>query len=224
MTSIIRKLTDVIFTKSGTYRDRYGKNCQSQSLDFRRNAKGIFLGELPKKYAELVDLIPGNRVVEVGAGEGVLSLAVSAKKEAVRAIDFTPLRHQKGQEIKAAWAALGKDVDRCELVLGDVFDNPALLDGFDTLVACRVIYYFRERTELFFEMVSSRMNYVVLVGNGRRSKRHARGHVSKDLGEYARLSTTEGMREILEKYGYEIITEINDNDPVVIGKRREPLT
>lgn len=223
MAGILRKLKDVIFTKSGQYSDRYGKNCQSQSLDFRRNASGIFRGELPKKYVELVDLIPGERVVEVGAGEGVLSLAVSAKKQAVRAIDYTPLRHEKGKEIKAAWAGLGKDVDRCELVLGDVFDDPSLLDGFDTLVACRVIYYFGERTDLFFEMVSARMNYIVLVGNGRRAKRHARGHVSKDLGDSARLSTPDGMREILEKYGYEIVTEIRDNDPVVIGKRKIAL-
>ena len=223
MASFLRKLKDVIITKSGKYNDRYGKNCQSQSLDFRRNAKGIFRGELPRKYTELVDLVPGDRVVEVGAGEGVLALAVSARKKAVRAIDYTPLRHEKGKEIKAAWAALGKDVERCELVLGDVFEHPELLDCFDTLVACRVIYYFRDRTDLFFEMVSSRMNYIVLVGNSRRAKRHSRGHVSKDLGEYARLSTSDGMREILERYGYEIVVDIRDNDPVVIGKRREPL-
>ncbi len=223
MASFLQKLKDVIFTKSGQYNDRYGKNCSSQSLDFRRNAKGIFRGELPKKYRELVDLIPGEKVVEVGAGEGVLSLAVSANKKAVRAIDYTPLRHEKGKEIQAAWAGLGKDVSRCELVLGDVFDDPSLLDGFDTLIACRVIYYFGDRTDLFFDMVAQRMNYVVLVGNGRRAKRHARGHVSKDLGEAARLSTPEGMREILERYGYEIVTEIRDNDPVVIGKRKQAL-
>jgi len=224
MASIFSKLKDVLLTKSGQYSDRYGKNCKSQSLDFRRNAASIFRGELPKKYLELVNLIPGERVVEVGAGEGVLSLAVSATKTAVRAIDYTPLRHEKGKEIQAAWRALGKDVDKCELVLGDVFDHPELLDGFDTLVACRVIYYFRERTDLFMELVSERLNNIVLVGNGRRAKRHARGHISKDLGAYARLSTVDGMREILEKWGYEVVTEIRDNDPVVIGKRRVQLT
>lgn len=223
MASIFRKLKDILITKSGQYRDRYGKNCKSQSLDFRRNAAAIFRGELPEKYTELVGMIPGERVVEVGAGEGVLALAVSANKQAVRAIDFTPLRHEKGKEIQAAWRALGKDVDRCELVLGDVFEDPSLLDGFDTLVASRVIYYFGERTDLFMELVSARVNNIVLVGNSRRAKRYARGHVSKDLGDAARLSTPEGMRDILEKWGYEVVLETFDHDPTVIGKRKVPL-
>ena len=212
-----------VFAKPAHYAERYGARGRSQSLDFRRNAKTIFRGELPKKYQGLVDLIPGDRVVEVGAGEGVLSMELSAHKKAVRAIDYTPMRHTKGQEIKAAWEALGKDVSRCELVLGDVFDHPELLDGFDTLLACRVIYYFGDRINPFMEMVSSRMNYICLIGNGRRSRRYERGHVSADLGEGAYLSTPKGMREILEKYGYDITFERSEGDPVVIGKRKVQL-
>jgi hypothetical protein len=59
------------------------------SLAYRTNRKAIWRGDIPEKYTRLVDLVPGKRVLELGAAEGVLSLLLAQKKEKVFALDGT---------------------------------------------------------------------------------------------------------------------------------------
>ncbi|MCB1385698.1 MAG: class I SAM-dependent methyltransferase [Hyphomicrobiales bacterium] len=208
--------------KYADYEKRYGEMCDSLSIDFRRNYNELMQGSVPKKYARLVQYVPGSSVVEVGAGEGVLSLAMSMKKDRVRAIDFTPVRHQAGKDLQSSWSSSGIAVENCELVLGDVLSNPELMDGFETLVACRVIYYFTDRIDAFMEEVSKRCKFVCLIANKRRERHFEAGRESPDLGKYAYYSTTPGMIDLLERHGYEILNCHREagEDPIVVGRRR----
>ena len=205
--------------RPGDYAKRYGDACDSTSVDHRRNMALLNKGEIPNRFRELVSFVPGDRIVDLGAGEGILGLALCGERSLIRSIDLTPVRYEAGLELLEHWRSLGRDVSRSELVLGDALANPELLDGFDTLVASRVIYYFRERIDPFMTIVSQKFRYVVLVGNGGRNKNAANGKVPKDIGPYITYSTPEGMRELLVRHGFEIISEgTADGDPVVVGR------
>ncbi len=208
-----------LFSKSGDYRARYGKAGGSNSVDYRRNRRLLRAGELPRKHRELAALIPGDSVVDVGAGEGLLALALAENKARVRAIDVTPRRHDSGRELLQLWRDKGRDVDHVEMILGDALDDPGLIEGFDTLVASRVIYYFGDRIDPFMDAARARVAHVCLVGNPSRNRRYARGKVPADIGENVRYSTPRGMRELLQRHGFEIVTEADIGDPVVIGRR-----
>lgn len=60
---------------------RAGAASKSGSLEYRKNRNAIWQANVPNKYTRLLDLIPGQRVLELGAAEGVLSLLL-AKEQA----------------------------------------------------------------------------------------------------------------------------------------------
>ncbi len=219
--SLIARLSG-LFAKSGDYKARYGKSGGSNSVDYRQNRRLLRAGNLPQKHHDLAALIPGDSVADVGAGEGLLALALAPLKSRVRAIDVTPRRHESGKELLALWAEMGRDVAHVEMLLGDALADPSLIEGFDTLVASRVIYYFGDRIDPFMDAARARVGHVCLVGNPSRNRRYARGKLPADIGENVRYSTPAGMRELLERHGFEIITDTDIGDPVVIGRQRKP--
>ena len=127
------------------------------------------------KFERLIPILPGNSVVEIGAAEGILSLTLSPYKEKVLAIDIAPIRHQRGLKLKERWLELGKPVQNCEMILADIFSKPEVLQGFDTLVASRVIYYFGDRLDEFMEHVRMNVRFVCFVGNETRAKLYKKG-------------------------------------------------
>ena len=63
---------------------------------------------------------------------------------------------------------------------------------------------------------------VLLCGNRKRAERlEASGgpDPNSKLGEYERFASEGGMREILERYGYEIAEVVREADPIVVGAR-----
>ena len=69
------------------------------SLAYRNNRKAIWRGNIPEKYTRLVDLVPGQRILELGAAEGVLSLLLAQKKEKVFALELKEERHEEARNV-----------------------------------------------------------------------------------------------------------------------------
>src|SRR4249920_3029677 len=95
----------------------------SGSLAYRANRKAIWRGDIPEKYTRLVDLVPGQRILELGAAEGVLSLLLAQKKEKVFALELKEERHEEARNLKTSWQERGLDVGRCEMVLGNIMEH-----------------------------------------------------------------------------------------------------
>ncbi len=210
----LRRLT----SKPGDYSRRYGKRGGSNSVDYRRNRRRLHQGRVPEKFTRLAEIMPGNSVVDVGAGEGILGLVLAATKSRVRTIDLTPRRHASGMALRQDWRKLGRRVENCEMVLGDALSRPDLLDGFDTLVASRVVYYFGPRLDPFMAEAARRVKYVCLIGNPSRNRRYAKHGPPADIGEDVFYSTPQGMQELLHRHGFEIVHSDTISDPVVIGR------
>ena len=205
----------------GDYRRRYGDTYKPHSVDYRQNRRLVRSGIAPAKTRRIAALVPGDTIVDVGAGEGILALELAAVKARVRAIDITPRRHRTAQKLQQTWAGLGRKVDNCEMILGDAVVDPSLMDGFDTLIASHVIYYFRDQIDPFLAEAAKRVRFVCLVGNATRNRRYAGGRTPFDIGEYIIYSTPQGMRALMERHGFEIVEVADVGDPVVIGKRIE---
>jgi 2-polyprenyl-3-methyl-5-hydroxy-6-metoxy-1,4-benzoquinol methylase len=205
-------------TERANYVDRYGYGqCRHLLRIDGENEAAVMQGAIPRNLEWIVPMVPGRTVLEVGAGEGILSLALAGEKEHVIGIDMTPVRHEKAKEIQSAWRELGRDVDRCEFVLGDVFENRHLFKGVDTVVACHVIYYFIDRLEEFMKLISENVRYACFIGNAGRARHYKEGDHSRLQGqEY--YSTLEGMTEILERHGFSIAFSSEERAPIVIGE------
>lgn len=194
------------------------------SLEFRRNADLILRGKIPSKYTRLVDLVPGDRVLEIGAAEGVLALLLAGRKKEVIALELGEERHQWALRLQAHWASRGRDVGRCRMVQGDIRDHLDLLETVDTLVAVRMIYYLQEDIEAVFEHVGRHVRNVVLCGNRGRARRSRDPNCKpRDaVDPFNGYASLEGMTSLLESCGYAVTPTLTDGDPVVVGVKRMP--
>jgi hypothetical protein len=193
----------------------------SGSLAYRTNRKAIWNGDIPEKYARLVDLVPGQRILELGAAEGVLSLLLAQNKEKVFALEMKRERHEEALRLKSSWQERGLDVGRCEMVLGNIKDRLHLLKSVDTLLAVRSIYYLRGDLTEVFDAIGRHVPNVVLCGNRNRARKYVESHGNPDdpLGKANYYATLEGMTALLEGCGYAIVTSIAEGDPIVIGAK-----
>jgi hypothetical protein len=201
------------------YPERYGTHTKSQSLEYDAHRDRHWNGEIVETYQRLLPIIPGRSVVEIGAAEGIMSLSIALNKDRVRSIEITPVRHQRAVELRDRWLELGKPVSNCEMMMADVFADPTVIHGFDTLYASRVIYYFGERLEGFMQNVARSNRFVVFVGNESRQRAYRKGR-NKEVGEYAKYTSLEGLIELVSRHGYNVVNTINTGDPVVVGERR----
>jgi SAM-dependent methyltransferase len=188
------------------------------SLAYRNNSGAIWRGEVPVKYTRLLDLVPGERVLELGAAEGVLALLLAQRKQKVLALELKQHRHEEALRLQAFWQQSGRDVARCEMVLGNIKDRFDLLAAVDTLVAVRSIYHLREDIDLVFDAVGRQVKNVVLCGNRLRAQHYREGTPSTNGdGDFNYFASLEGMSALLEDRGYSIVRTIAEGDPIVIG-------
>ncbi len=170
--------------------------------------------------------MPGDRVLELGAAEGVLSLLLARTKAKVIALEMRKYRHEEALELQAHWRAKRIDVDRCTMVLGNIKDRLDLLGQVDTLLAVRSIYYLphylRDDAERVFEHVSKHVRHVVLCGNRGRAQLYfeANGKPDDKLGELNFYASLEGMTQLLKDWGYAIVKTVADDDPIVVGANK----
>jgi SAM-dependent methyltransferase len=183
------------------------------SLAYRKNRDAIWNGSVPEKYTRLVPYVSGERILEIGAAEGVLSLLLAATRDVI-ALEMRPERVAEGVALQNQWRKLGIPVDRCRFAIGDIRDRLELLEGVDMIVAVRSIYYLRDDTQAFVSQ--AKVPTFLMCGNKGRAASWARGE-EDGLGKYNFYASVEGMTQLLKTAGYEITTVVTEGDPIVIG-------
>ncbi len=198
----------------------YGK-VKKPAIAYRKNEEEILKGNPPEKYTRILPFVPGNRVLEIGAAESVLSLLLARTKEMVYALDKSEYRIQKGKELQKTWRKLGYSVDNCRIIHGGIEDQMDLLDDVDTIIAVRVIYHFREEIDLdeLFRVFAKKVKHVVLVGNKDKSNDFYRlgGDFETSPIPFNYYATAEGMVALLERNGFTITEKLTEGDPIVTG-------
>lgn len=191
------------------------------SLAYRRNEAAIRDGHPPEKYRRLLPYISGRRILELGSAEGVLALLLADRdpEAEVTALEVHPERHASALALKARWRAIGRRVDGCTLVEGDIRERLDLLEGVDTVVAVRMIYHLRGAAPVVCAAIGAVVPSIVLVGNPNRARWPASSPGAAELGAYNRYAGVPGMRELLEHAGYTVGVVISEGDPIVTGDR-----
>ena len=189
------------------------------SLEYRKNKDAIKKGDIPAKYTRLLKFITGERILELGAAEGVLSLLLAERNHKVYALELRPERHEEAKTLQRLWQSQGRDVSGCEMVLGDIRQRRELLPKVDTLVAVRSIYYLRDQVDDVFAEVGKHVKRVVLCGNKNRAKTYfdAGGNPTDNLGRFNFYASIEGMTQVLVNAGYTIEETVLEGDPIVVG-------
>lgn len=188
------------------------------SLAYRKNEASILRGDVPAKYTRLLPHIDGDRILEIGSAEGVLALLLARAGKAVTAIEKRPGRHDAALELDRAWSRLYRYVPPA-FVNGSIGDRLDLLEGVDTLVAIRMIYYLRADLDRVFEAVSAMVPTVVLCGNRNRARAWREGEPNRNDRADNYYASPEGMTALLSRHGYAANVVEDEGDPVVVGRR-----
>jgi hypothetical protein len=186
------------------------------SLAYRKNEAAILSGEVPEKYTRLLPFIPGNKILEIGSAEGVLACLLAREGKQVVALERQRERHEAAQHLRGAW---GMVVGGPRFVCGDIRDNLRRLEGIDTLVAVRMIYYLRDDLDTVFEEVGKKVRNVVLCGNKNRANRWRKGIIDPDSNADDKYASREGMKDLLTRHGYKIDGGTDEGDEIVVGKK-----
>lgn len=182
------------------------------SLAYRKNEAAILRGDVPEKYTRLLPHIPGQKILEVGAAEGVLALLLAKRGKDVTALEMSFERHESSKELAKHWGV------SADFQWGDIRNRLDDLKGFDTLVAIRMIYYLRDDLDAVFAEVAKHIPNVVLCGNRNRANRWRAGEPDKLDGPFNKYASREGMKELLKRHGYTITKEITEGDEIVVGR------
>jgi 16S rRNA A1518/A1519 N6-dimethyltransferase RsmA/KsgA/DIM1 with predicted DNA glycosylase/AP lyase activity len=191
----------------------------THSLAFRKNEAAIIRGEVPEKYRRIVPFITGHRILEIGSAEGVLALMLARQGKHVTALEKSEERHEAAQQLYGEWLGREKKFTAPVFVNDRIGNRLDLLNGVDTLVAVRVIYYLGEDLDRIFAKAAQKVKKVVLCGNRNRAERWRAGTPDEPLGDFNRYAAREGMTELLKRHGYRIYDEATDGDEIVVGKR-----
>lgn len=186
------------------------------SLAYRKHEAAIIRGDVPAKYLRLLPFIPGNKILEIGSAEGVLALLLAKQGKDVIALERSTERHEAAQRLRDAW---GMDVTGPRFICGDIKDNLNRLEGIETLVAVRMIYYLRDDLDKVFAEVAKHVQSVVLCGNINRANRWRKGQPDDPGGPHNYYASEEGMTDLLTRHGYRIVDFNDEGDEIVVGQR-----
>jgi hypothetical protein len=173
-------------------------------------------GDVPVKYTRILPFIQGNKILEIGSAEGVLALLLAKQGKEVIALERSRERHEAAQALRDAW---GMDVGGPRFLCGDIRDNLNRLDGIDTLVAVRTIYYLRDDLDKVFAEVAKHVPNVVLCGNRNRADRFGAGVPDDEGGPHNYYASKEGMAGLLTRHGYRATVVCDEGDEIVVGRK-----
>lgn len=189
------------------------------SLAYRKNEAAIRAGDAPEKYTRILPHIPGERILEVGSAEGVLALLLARQGREVTALEMRRDRHDAALALHREWAEKFLiETEPC-FVCGAIGDRLDLLEGIDTLVAVRMVYYLRDQIDTVFAEVARKVPIVVLCGNRNRAARYHAGTPDEPLGEFNFYAGAMGMTALLTRHGYRAETVEPNGDAIVVGVR-----
>jgi hypothetical protein len=189
------------------------------SLAYRKNEAAIIRGDVPDKYTRLLPFITGQRILEIGSAEGVLALLLAKRGRTVTAVEKSEERHHAAMSLYAEWAAREEHFTAPTFVNDRIGNRLDLLNGVDTLVAIRSIYYLADDLDRIFAKAAQKVGKIVLCGNRNRAARWRAGTPDEPLGDFNRYAAREGMVELLERHGYRIVREVREGDQIVVGER-----
>lgn len=189
------------------------------SLAFRKNEPAIRAGNLPEKYTRLLPYIGGDSILEIGSAEGVLALQMAMTGKRVVALEKNSERHETALQLYGEWLARERNFVPPMFVNDEIGNRLDLLQGIDTLVAVRMVYYLRGQLDTVFSAVARMVPNVVLCGNKNRAERWRQGNPDPPLGDMNRYAAHEGMEALLERHGYQIVAEVREGDEIVVGHR-----
>ena len=182
------------------------------SLAYRKNEARILRGDVPDKYLRILPFIHGNKILEFGSAECVLSLLLAKEGKQVIAVEKNYDRHMAGINLQKEWGVRG-----VHHVNGPINYHLDLLEGIDTLVAVRVIYYLGDNLDTVFAEAAKHVPNVVLCGNGNRANRWRMGEPDNGAENY--YASLEGMTALLVRHGYEIVSQVCEGDQIVVGRK-----
>jgi hypothetical protein len=188
------------------------------SLAYRKNAAAILRGQVPEKYTRILPYIQGDKIIEMGSAEGVLSLLLAKQGKQVTALELNAERHAAALRLCAAWQEKSTFAAP-QFVNGSISDHLDLLDGKDTLVAVRMIYYLRAELDAVIAAASKAVKTVVLCGNKNRAAQWEAGVPDEVGGAENKYASLDGMKELLLRHGFAITATVAAGDPIVIGSR-----
>jgi SAM-dependent methyltransferase len=188
------------------------------SLAFRKNEAAITRGEVPDKYTRLLPYITGDNILEIGSAEGVLALLLARQGKMVTALEKNEERHESALQLFGEWLGREKNFTAPHFVNGEIGNHLGLLGHKDTLVAVRMIYYLNDQLDDVFNEVARKVPNVVLCGNKNRAERWRRG-IAEETKADNYYASREGMRDLLKRHGYSIVTEVREGDEIVVGHR-----
>lgn len=189
------------------------------SLAYRKNEQAILRGEVHEKYTRLIPYIPGERILEIGSAEGVLALLLAREGRIVKAMEKRPDRHASAIRLYEQWAGLFPFEHPPAFVNAAIGDALELLDGIETLVAIRMIYYLGNDLDRVFAAAAEHVPNVVLCGNKNRAAWWRDGIPNRNDRADNYYASPEGMTELLTRHGYRITDRVLDGDPIVVGRR-----
>jgi len=189
------------------------------SLAYRKNEAAIKRGDVPEKYTRLLPHIPGNRILEIGSAEGVLALLLAREGRHVTAVEKSEERHGAAGQLYGEWLAREMRFHAPVFVNDSIGNRLDLLNGIDTLVAVRSIYYLGDELDrVFSKAAQKKVRNIVLCGNRNRAEGYRRGERATDTKADNYYASREGMRDLLIRHGYSIASEVLEGDEIVVGR------
>jgi hypothetical protein len=190
------------------------------SLAYRNNEDAIKRGDIPEKYTRLLPFITGEHILEIGSAEGVLALLLARMGKQVTALEKSEERHETAANLYSDWLAREGKFPPPKFINGTIGNRLDLLNGIDTLVAVRMIYYLRSDIDRVFAAVAhAEVPTVILCGNKNRAARWRSGVPDDEGGPFNFYASREGMSDLLRRHGYRISAEVTEGDEIVVGER-----
>lgn len=186
------------------------------STGFRHSHRRIQRGVYPRRFhtvlAALGD-VTGAKVLDLGGAEGTMA-ALLHDRGAAKVV----LVDAQEERIEVAKALHG---GKFPIVEGNVLDHLECLEDIDTIVCLRMLYHMGESVHPLFRAIQeSGVRRILLQGRLdllRRPPKISAEGAANLTGPV--LRTPDGMKRLLEKYGFTVSHTRGGRYPIVVGTR-----